>query len=111
MGVSVIAESGLEMTKLNDLREEDEGKIKKKITTIIAMRRYILLLLWDSSISTLLEQVTLTLKALHVMHSNSICRIILITNTLGKYNWEKQKRRRQSYLCNQEAQREEYKMA
>lgn len=56
MGVSVIAESGPEMTKLNDLREEDEGKIKKKITTIliIAMRRYILLLLWDSSISTLL---------------------------------------------------------
>lgn len=30
MGVSVIAESGLEMTKLNDLRQEDEGKIKKK---------------------------------------------------------------------------------
>lgn len=30
MGVSVIAKSGPEMTKLNDLREEDEGKIKKK---------------------------------------------------------------------------------
>lgn len=29
MGVSVIAESGLEMTKLNDLREDDKGKILK----------------------------------------------------------------------------------
>lgn len=41
MGVSVIAESGLEMTKLNDLRQEDEGKIKKKKSQ--------LLLLWEGT--------------------------------------------------------------
>lgn len=29
MGVTVIAESSPEMTDLNDLREENEGKIKK----------------------------------------------------------------------------------
>lgn len=43
MGVSVIGESGLEMTELNDLREDDKGKIKKiKTIQIIVMRRCIL---------------------------------------------------------------------
>ena len=45
MGVSVIGESGLEMTELNDLRE-DKGKKKTHTHTtllLIAMRRCILL--------------------------------------------------------------------
>lgn len=43
MGVLVIGESGLEMIELNDLREDDKGKIKKiKIIQIIVMRRCIL---------------------------------------------------------------------
>lgn len=43
MGVSVIADSGPEMTELDDLREKVEGKINKiKMILIIAIRRYIM---------------------------------------------------------------------
>lgn len=52
-GVPEIAENSPKMTGLNDLREENENKIKNiKTIMIISMRKQLLLLLWDSSTST-----------------------------------------------------------
>lgn len=50
------------------------------------------------------------LKNLHVIHSNSIGGIILIMNTLGKFNCENRKEGDKIIYVIREAQRE-YKMA